>query len=321
MADHLPDRIRRLRSHDLNLLTGLYVLLERASVTDAARELGLTQSAMSKMLDRLRDDFGDRLLVRTGNRMVLTSAAQLLLPELARALNGLGAVYSPAGRFDPRRVERTLSIGMNEFLQYVLGPGIIGLLREKAPQVSLRLRPIHSGQAQADVMRGDIDLLIGAAGVEFKLRSSILYRDKFACLACADNLALQDPLPLADFAKLQQVYVSPSGFDFFPAVIHQFLGSVGRRPRPTDITLSSYFAASRSIVGTDRVTLLPNRLIASFVDRQVRVVPLAFDPPDYNVALWWHTSVHDDPFFVWFRHELHALVQQMPWGSALAGRR
>ena len=316
MADHLPDRIRRLRSHDLNLLTGLYVLLDRASVTAAARELGLTQSAMSKMLERLRDEFGDRLLVRTGNQMVLTSLAQLLLPELARALNGLGAVYSPAGPFDPRRTERTLSIGMNEFLQYVLGPGILRLLREKAPLVSLRLRPIHSGQAQADVVRGDIDLLIGAAGVEFKLRSSILYRDKFACLAWADNRQLREPLPFDDFVKLQQVYVSPSGFDFFPAVIHQFLGSVGRQPRPTDITLSSYFAATRSIVGTEMVTLLPNRLIALLVDPHIRVVPLAFDPPDYNVALWWHTTVHDDPFFVWFRQELQALVQQMPWGLA-----
>eukprot|EP01041_Mallomonas_annulata_P034101 gene34101-56813_t len=164
------------------MLTGLYVLLDRASVTDAAKELGLTQSAMSKMLERLRDEFEDRLLVRNGNQMVLTSLAQLLLPQLAQALNGLSAVYSPAGQFDPQRAERTLSIGMNEFLQYVLGPSILRLLREKAPLVSLRLRPIHSGQAQADVVRGDIDLLIGAAGVEFKLRSSILYRDKFACV-------------------------------------------------------------------------------------------------------------------------------------------
>jgi DNA-binding transcriptional LysR family regulator len=311
MSDHLPDRLRRIRAHDLKMLTGLYVLLERAGVTEAAVELGLTQSAMSKMLERLRVEFGDRLLVRTGNRMVLTTFARELLPELERVLQGLGRVYDPAGEFDPSRAERTVSIGMNEFLQYLLGPAIIRLLREKAPMVNLRLRPIHSAQAQSETVRGQIDLLIGAAGVEFNLRSEILYRDSLACIACNASPIAREPLTYADFVQLQQVYVSPSGFDFFPAIIHQFMGDVGRRLRANDVTLSSYFAAARAIVGTDMVALLPGRLVTLLVDPNVRIVPLAFDTPDYNVALWWHTSIHEDPFFVWFRKELHALVETL----------
>jgi DNA-binding transcriptional LysR family regulator len=311
MSDTLPDRIRRLRAHDLNMLTGLYVLLDRAGVTEAATELGLTQSAMSKMLERLRVEFGDRLLVRTGNHMVLTTFARELLPELERVLHGLGQVYDPAGVFDPSRAQRTLSIGTNEFLQYLLGPAIIRLLREKAPLVNLRFRPIHAAQAQSEAVRGQIDLLIGAAGVEFNLRSSILYRDALACIAWKDARVPRLPLRFEDFVKLQQVYVSPSGFDFFPSVIHRFLGEAGHRPRAHDVTLSSYFAAARAIVGTDMVALLPNRLVALLVDPNVRVLPLAFATPDYNVALWWHTSIHDDPFFVWFRKELHALVETL----------
>lgn len=311
MGDNLPDRIRRIRAHDLNLLTGLYVLLERAGVTEAAIELGMTQSAMSKMLERLRSEFGDRLLVRTGNRMVLTPFARALMPELERVLGDLGRVYGPAGTFDPTRVERTLSIGMNEFLQYLLGPAIIRLLREKAPLVNLRLRPIHAAQAQSETIRGQIDLLIGAAGVEFDLRSAILYRDTLACIACRASPLAQAPLSYDDFAKLQQVYVSPSGFDFFPAIIHQFLGDAGHRLRANDVTLSSYFAAARAIVGTGMVALLPSRLVTLLVDPSIRVVPLAFDTPDYNVALWWPTAIHEDPFFVWFRKELHALVDTL----------
>jgi DNA-binding transcriptional LysR family regulator len=309
MADNIPDKIRRLREHDLNLLTGLYLLLDRRGVTEAASDLGLSQPAVSKMLDRLRAEFGDRLLVRTGNQMVLTAFARSLMPELERLLHGLGAFYDPVGLFDPGRAERTVTIGMNEFLQYILGPAIIRMLRDKAPRVNLRLRPIHFGQAESEITKGHVDLLIGAAGVEFNLRSSILYRDKLACIASLSNESLETPLPFADFARLQQVYVSPSGFDFFPSVINQFLGGVGREPQPSDVTMSSYFAAARSIVGTQMVALLPSRLIASLFNPQIRVVPLAFETPDYDVALWWHTSVHEDPFFVWLMRELTELAR------------
>jgi DNA-binding transcriptional LysR family regulator len=309
MADNIPDRIRRLREHDLNLLTGLYLLLDRRGVSEAATDMGLSQPAMSKMLERLRSEFRDRLLVRTGNQMVLTPFARVLLSDLERLINGLVTFYEPAEQFDPRLAERTVSIGMNEFLQYILGPSIIRMLQEKAPLVNLRLRPIHFGQAESEVVKGHVDLLVGAAGVEFNLRSSILYRDKLGCIASLSNDALNSPLAFSDFARMQQVYVSPSGFDFFPTVINQFLGGAGREPQPSDVTMSSYFAAARSIVGTNMVALLPNKLIASLFNPQIRVVPLAFVTPDYDVALWWHTTLHDDPFFTWLRRELTELIQ------------
>lgn len=309
MADNIPDRIRRLREHDLNLLTGLHLLLDRRGVSEAATEMGFSQPAMSKMLDRLRSEFNDRLLVRTGNQMVLTPFARRLLPDLERLISGLVTFYDPAEQFDPRLAERTVSIGMNEFLQYILGPSIIRMLQAKAPLVNLRLRPIHFGQAESEVVKGHVDLLVGAAGVEFNLRSSILYRDKLACIASLSNDALSSPLAFSEFARMRQVYVSPSGFDFFPTVIHQFLGGVGREPQPSDVTMSSYFAAARSIVGTDMVALLPNKLISSLFNPQIRVVPLAFETPDYDVALWWHTTLHDDPFFIWLRRELTELIQ------------
>ncbi len=309
MANNIPDKIRRLREHDLNLIVGLYLLLDRRGVSEAAADLGLSQPSMSKMLDRLRSEFGDRLLVRTGNQMVLTAFARSLMPELQRLVSGLGAFYDPVGPFNPVLAERTVSIGMNEFLQYILAPSIIRMLGAKAPLVNLRLRPIHFGQAESEIVKGHVDLLVGAAGVDFNLRSSILYRDKLACIASLSNDDFKSPLPFSDFAQMKQVYVSPSGFDFFPTVINQFLGGVGREPQPSDVTMSSYFAAARSIVGTKMVALLPNKLIASLFNPQIRVVPLDFETPDYDVALWWHTGIQDDPFFIWLRHELTELVQ------------
>ncbi len=308
MADNIPDKIRRLRQHDLNLLTGLYLLLDRRGVSQAAADLGLSQPATSKMLDRLRTEFDDRLLVRAGNQMVLTSFARTLLPGLERLVSGLGDFYEPVELFNPCIAERTVSIGMNEFLQYILGPSIIRMLREKAPLVKLRLRPITFGQAESEMVKGHVDLLVGAAGVEFNLRSSLLYRDTLACIAALSNESLTTPLSFSDFSQMQQVYVSPSGFDFFPTLIDQFLGGVGRAPQPSDVTMSSYFAAARSIVGTHLLALLPGKLIASLFNPQIKVVPLAFETPDYDVALWWHTSLHEDPFFVWFRRELTDLV-------------
>lgn len=63
---------------DLNLLFALEALLTEASVVGAARRLGLSASAMSRTLSRLRNVTGDPLLVRAGRTMVLTPYAEAI---------------------------------------------------------------------------------------------------------------------------------------------------------------------------------------------------------------------------------------------------
>ena len=92
-----------LRTLDLNLLKTLDALLDERSVTRAAARLSLTQPAVSGMLTRLRDNFGDPLFIRAPHGMVPTLRAQQLAPVVKQILNDINTLLQPA-QFDPHAV-------------------------------------------------------------------------------------------------------------------------------------------------------------------------------------------------------------------------
>src|SRR6187402_1591819 len=100
---HMVHETTRLSAIDLNLLVVLRALLTERHVTRAARQLGLSQSATSHALSRLRDLYGDPLLVRSGRALELTPRAAAILPQLERGLGELQASLSGQERFEPRR--------------------------------------------------------------------------------------------------------------------------------------------------------------------------------------------------------------------------
>src|SRR5712671_4171274 len=101
--------LTHVRRSELNLLPALAVLLEERSISKAAARHHLSQPAMSRVLQRLRETFGDELLIRTVNGYELTARArrlqdelQSVLPEVDRMLRG--DVFNPATAEDIFRV-------------------------------------------------------------------------------------------------------------------------------------------------------------------------------------------------------------------------
>src|SRR6187431_2129958 len=113
----------KLSAIDLNLLVVLRALLTQRHVTRAAHEVGLSQSATSHALARLRELYGDPLLVRSGRALVLTPRAARLLPALERGLSELESAVLAEPDFDPSLARRSFSIGMSDYLQVlIMGP-------------------------------------------------------------------------------------------------------------------------------------------------------------------------------------------------------
>src|SRR6476661_2544380 len=104
-----------LRRFDLNLLVVFDVLMSERSVTCAAEQLGRTQSAVSHSLSRLRAQFGDPLLVKSGQRMQPTAFALELIEQARPMLSGIQRVLSPQHLFDPKTSQRVFRLAAPDF--------------------------------------------------------------------------------------------------------------------------------------------------------------------------------------------------------------
>src|SRR5690606_7812147 len=126
---------------DLNLIVAFDALARDANVTAAATRLGVTQSAMSHRLRRLRELFGDPLLVRTRGGMALTPRAEALVVPVRSALSGVARALSDPGEFVPARAGRTFRIVAPDLFDALALAPMLELLRREAPGISLTMVP------------------------------------------------------------------------------------------------------------------------------------------------------------------------------------
>src|SRR5689334_1947672 len=166
---------------DFNLLTALEALLAEGTVVGAARRLGLSESAMSRTLARLRAATGDPILVRAGRDMVPTPRAEALRREVGALTQAVRAVLQPAGEaFEPKGLERAFTIRANESFVETFGARLVAAAASSAPGVRLNFTP-KPDKSVAPLREGLIDLDIGVMGGDAgpEVRVQALLRDRF----------------------------------------------------------------------------------------------------------------------------------------------
>lgn len=198
---------------DFNLLIALDALLTAGSVAGAARRLGLSPSAMSRTLSRLRAATGDPLLVRAGRHMVLTPYAETLRERARHATFEARAVLRPAqGALDPAALDRTFTLRANDGFVEAFGPALIAAAAEQAPRVRLRFAP-KPEKSDRPLREGLVNLEIGVLGdMGPEIRLQALFRDRFVgVMRTAHPLAQQPEIGVADYAACGHVVASRSG--------------------------------------------------------------------------------------------------------------
>src|SRR5262245_41258297 len=250
-----------LGDFDLNLLVALDALLSEASVTRAARRLGLTQSAMSHTLRRLRDLLGDPLLVRTPEGMSPTPRARQLGAPLRQALQDIKqAIARP--RFDPGSARITFTLCIPDLVQISLLPSLIRRLSQEAPGVDLVVRPLGKS-ASRRLRAGEFDLVISP------LRESKtgfyqqrLFSERFVCLARADHPEVGEALSLERFIRLPHLLVSPLGASA-AGLVDRALEEKNLARRVV-LRIPSFLAAPLIVAHSDLVLTLPERVARTF---------------------------------------------------------
>jgi DNA-binding transcriptional LysR family regulator len=219
-----------LASIDLNLLVALDALLTERSVTRAAGQVGIGQSAMSSSLARLRKLMGDELLTRAPDGMQLTPRAMALVEPVRAALRQFQGIVLREDTFDPATVERAFTIAVPGSVESYLVPRLLAFLRSEAPGVRLTLRALDYGTVQSELDADQIDLGIGIitqGQAHLKLRA--LYRFGYLCLFNADLLGVPTPISLDDYLRFPHIMTSMSGTD--RGVVDVALAAIGRQRR------------------------------------------------------------------------------------------
>jgi len=290
-----------LRKLDLNLLLTLDTLLIEHNVTRAAERLHLSQPTVSAQLTRLRDFFGDPLLLPGPRGMRPTARADALREPLRQALAALAQAIAPTIPFDPAQASNTWRIAAFDYSEQAVLLPRLQHLREAAPNTRLAVVQSVPSLVARKAEQGDIDLaFLIESEAPPELRRRRLFTEHYVLAGRKGHPRLQRKPTLAQFCKLEHVIVSPHGGGF-QGVTDAALAEVGLSRR---VVLSvPHFLFLRSVLAsTDLVALLPSRLVRDDPALQVVAPPLAV--PGFEMLMLWPERVHRDPAHRWLREQL-----------------
>lgn len=291
-----------LSAVDLNLLVILDALLATRSTTEAGRRLALSQPATSHALARLREHFGDPLLVRAGRALVPTPLGEWLAPRVARALEVVGAAFQMPAAFDPKRSERTFHMGASDYAASALVPPLARELSRSAPNADLFVKP---GQEVPLLETGEIELLLRPpVNVSSAwLRSEALFRERFVCVLRRDHPLARRKLTLDAYCELGHVLIAPSGGSRRGAV-DDALEARGMKRRVA-VAVPHFLVAPLIVKKTDYVVTLAERVARSLrPDLGLTIVEPPLELPGFEIVMHWHVRHDADAGHVFFREAM-----------------
>ncbi len=307
---------------DFNLLVALDALLAEGSVAGAARRLGLSTSAMSRTLGRLREATGDPLLVRAGRQMVPTPYAQAIRERTRNAVFEARSLLLPARpELNPASLDRVFAIRANEGFVEAFGPMLIAAVAAVAPGVCLRFAPKIEKNSRY-LREGLVDLEIGVVGgMGPEIRLQALFRDHFVGVVRDGHPLLSAPAITADqYASYGHVVASRRGHAHGP--VDDALAALGLARKVVSV-VPGFPAALAVAMASDLIALLP----ASYLPRRpagtrnvgaaFQAFELPFPTQMITISQMWHPRLEKEPAHRWLRQ----LVKQMcgEWQSSTAG--
>ncbi len=298
-----------LSAIDLNLLVVLRALLTERHVTRAASQLGLSQSATSHALSRLRELYRDPLLVRSGRSLQLTPRAVRLLPLLERGLSDLQTAVDGEPEFDPRTAKRAFTIGMADYPQAIIMAPLLRRLASVAPDVDLVVTSFPN--LSEAIEAGDIDLAMTVSGnpVSRALSSQDLFADDFMCMVRRDHPSIKKRLSLGQYLQLRHVVVAPSGTT--GSLVDTELQRRGVERRIA-LRVSNFLIAPIVVCQTDFINTMPTRLARQAAkDYPLRLLPTPFPLPKFELRLIWHPRLDNDAAQRWLRESLVGVCRRM----------
>jgi DNA-binding transcriptional LysR family regulator len=295
---------------DLNLLATLEALLVERNVTKAAARLHLSQPAVSAQLSRLRDMFGDALLVPAQRGMTPTAKAIELLDPLRQALDQVRTAVAAHRHFDPSEAKMTVTIACTDYPQIAIVMPFIRLLRSLAPGMRVAVLHLDAAQLEARMARGDVDLaLMTPQTAPLGLRAKHLFDERYVLIARKAHPQVGDQLTIEEFAQLEHVIVSPRGGGFTTPV-DDFLATLGHQ-RKVVLSSASFLFATELVSQSDFVALVPSRVVPAH-PYKLKLLECPFPIEGFSMSMVWHEHSHGHSGYRWVREAIASLFNTAP---------
>ena len=291
-----------LRSIDLNLLVVLRALVEECSVSRAGQRIGLSQSATSHALGRLRLLLQDELLVRAPTGMEPTPRALRLAGQVRSILEDIEATFAPE-RFDPSTEARSFDVLVETYETIVILADLVDRVSREAPNVDLVIRSASNAVIADEIDKGQADIAIGAfAGLGDRFMNCHLLSDRHVCVMRPDHPLARAPLTLAGFLQAPHLLVSMSGG--VEDRVDATLAASGHRRRVA-LRLPNGLAAAVALSRSDMIAVVTEGAARMFA----RAEPLAIVEPPLEFPasafrLIWHRRLNDSAAHGWLRRTL-----------------
>lgn len=287
-------------SIDLNLLSVFQEVYRERQISAAARRLGLTQSAVSNALARLRRTFGDELFVRTAYGMQPTPLAQQMAEPIGAAMVQVALALSQRSRFDPATSARRFTLAMTDVGEVYFMPVLIERCRTVAPNVEIASLRANGLTLKDDMETGRVDLAIGAfEDVSEALYHRALFRQPFVSMFRKDHPLAKGKVDLERFVAAPHLIVdaAQSPYDRINGLLEKAGVTAGARFRVPHFTAVPYIVSTSELVVT-----VPQKLAesaASPFGLKWIEPPLAL--PTLQTNVFWHRRFNHDPGIQWLR--------------------
>ena len=323
----------RIRTFDLNLLRIFDALYQHGSVNFAASEIGVSPSAISHALGRLRDTFDDELFVKGPSGMTPTARAAEIADRVAAALVQAYSILEPAD-FDPEKAERRFKVSCNHYVGWLILPRVVQYLQCKAPATILNVECEYGKGIADELDAGVVDLVVGTFGqIPERFESEVLFSDHWIWVLRADHPALSTELTTEKILQLPQVViainevgraidgvVAEAGLERLVVADRIFLEEMNTKSRYSSqvkgsVTINSAEAAAAIVAHSDLVALLPERLAQVMSSLyKFKTVKFAKEDNILEHRMVWHRKHGADPAIEWLRSAFRSSVSEFKEG-------
>ena len=275
-------------------------LARNGNLTDAAKQIGLTQPAASHALARLRRELQDPIFVRTSEGMRPTPYGSRLAAAVHDALQVLRDGLERSQDFEPRNSKRTFNMFMSDIGQLLYLPPLLARLSTEGAGISLRVRSVPAKAPHLMLETGEVDLAIGTFTMLISgCMQKGLFQDRYVCVVRKDHPAFERGMTAEAFRNVPHALADASGY------VHELLDrSLARQKvrRNVKLHIPHFLVLPLVIARSDLLAIMAKRVADLFAE----IVPLKIMPPPtklppYDVKLFWHERFHREPANRWLR--------------------
>ena len=302
-----------INSIDLNLFLVFQAIYATRSVTLAGERLGMTQSAVSNALKRMRERFNDALFVRSADGMVPTPVAERLIAPIEEGIACLVQAIDQGRTFEPGTSSRIFRLAVNDIGQLVMMPELLSVARGIAPGVRFETVDVSMADARQRMLHGQIDIALGsweAMGPSFYQQR--LFDETFVVLMSkASPLGARERIELDDYLAAEHIAYRPQGTT--DSQLQQTLEKAGALDRRRVVLTAAHSLGLTSIVATSGLLLTaPARLAHAMVATRadLRSVDAPFEVTPFEIRQQWHERFHQDSGNRWLRELIFGLFHE-----------